>query len=275
MAPLTGPQLKLATAHAKIDELKTVLNEFTNDIKSDGFTADTDPDTRELVLKFRVSKSTASDPNWSIAISEIAHLLRSCLDNLAWQLALLNTSTPFPNTEYPIFLYRRSKTGSSYIPNAIGKKTSGRTIGKLQSIRPKHRAMMERTQPYYGRKRRTQHPLWILHEMNNADKHRDIHFTNVANLGNVLQVVGGAPCIIARGLTIRAGMPFEDGAEFMRLGAMAAGSPVKMNPNYSVDVCFDGRCPASFANLPVIKTVRAIEKQVRDIVELFTLEFTV
>jgi len=273
--PLISPKLKLTTARTKIDELKTILNDFTNHIKSDGYTVDNDLDTNELVFKFRISKSTDADPNWSIAISEIAHLLRSCLDNLAWQLALLNNPAPFRKTEYPIFLNRRSKTGSSYIPDAICKKTSGRCYGKLQSIRPKHRAMMELTQPYHESKRKTQHPLWVLHEMNNADKHRDINFTNVANLGNVFQLFGGAPFMMAKGIKILGGVPFEEGVEFMRIGTINAGSPVKMNLNYSINVCFSGRCPESFANLPVIKTVEAIEKRVRDILELFIPEFIV
>lgn len=273
MDPLTGPQLKLEKAQSKIEGLGSALTAFGHDLKSDGITANKDPDTGEMVFRFRVTKSTAADPQWSIEISEIAHLLRSSLDNLAWQVALLNTPDPFPRTEYPIYFSRRTTTGSSYIPNAIAK-TKGRTKGKSQSIRPKHRAMMERTQPYHRQKRRQRDPLWMLHEMNNADKHRDIHFTTVANLGNVLQFLGGGPFMMGRGLTLRAGIPFEDGAEFMRIESVVAASPVKMNPNFSVGVCFNGDCPSSFAKLPVIKTLYGIKTRVEEIVEMFTPEFT-
>lgn len=90
----------------------------------------------------------------------------------------------------------------------------------------------------------------------------------------MLQFLGGAPFMIGRGLTLRAGIPFEDGAEFMRLKSLVAASPVKIKPNYSVDVCFDARCPTSFANRSVIKTMCGIEKRVKEIVEMFTPEFT-
>ena len=109
--------------------------------------------------------------------------------------------------------------------------------------------------------------------MNNADKHRDIHFTSVANLGNVLQFLGGAPFMMGRGLTLRAGIPFEDGAEFMRFKSLVTASPAQMKLNHSVDVCFDGRCPPSFDKLPVIKTMRGIETRVKEIVEMFNPEF--
>lgn len=273
MDPLTGPLLKLEKTQSKIEGLRSALTAYGNDLKSDGITVKKDPDTGEMVFRLRVTKSTTADPNWSIEISEIAHLLRSCLDNLAWQVALLNTHNPFLRTEYPIYLSRRTTTGSSYIPDAISK-TKGRTKGKSQSIHSKHRAMMEKTQPYHRRKCRQRDPLWMLHTMNNADKHRDIHFTTVANLGNVLQIFGGAPSMIARGLTLRAGIPFEDGEELMRIKSLIAASPVKMNPKYSVDVCFDGRCPSSFAKLPVIKTLNGIKSRVEEIVEMFTPEFT-
>lgn len=273
MDRLTGPQLKFAAAHTKIDELQTALVAFAKEIKSDGFTNDKDSSTGDLVFRFRVTKPTTPDPNWSIQISEIAHLLRSCLDNLAWQLALLNTKEPFRKTEYPIFLNRRSKDSSAYIPDAIMIKPGGRAVGKLQSILSKHRAMMEKTQPYHRRKHREQDPLWILHEMNNADKHKDIHFTNVAQLGNALQFLGGAPSIIAQGLTFRTGVPFEDGAEFLRIKSIISASSVKINPRYSINICFDGNCPTSFANLPVIRTISRIEARVKEILDMFVMEF--
>ncbi len=58
---------------------------------------------------------------WSIRMGEIAHNLRSALDGLTYQLALLETTTPLWNVQFPIFLRGTTKRRRKPRPGRSGK----------------------------------------------------------------------------------------------------------------------------------------------------------
>jgi len=91
---------------------------------------------------------------WGLLIGEVAHGLRSALDNIAWSVALKQDSL----TSFPIFIERNSDF-----------------VKRLKRLHNDVRADVEAVQPYNapnGAKRR--HPLWILNVIDIIDKHRII-----------------------------------------------------------------------------------------------------
>jgi hypothetical protein len=55
--------------------------------------------TSEYVIRGKVTKPTGEI---GVIAGDAVHNLRSALDHLAWQLALLNTAKPHPRTQFPI-----------------------------------------------------------------------------------------------------------------------------------------------------------------------------
>jgi hypothetical protein len=110
---------------------------------------------------FKVQPDVAG---WGIRVGECVHNLRSVLDNLAWYCAGLDGDPPW-STEFPIFPERRpylheGRGGGQYKISGI----------KHQGVRD----IIEKVQPWQDEHPR-QHPLWLLHELNNADKHRVVN----------------------------------------------------------------------------------------------------
>lgn len=97
-------------------------------------------------------------------IGEFLHDLRSALDHLAWQLVLHSGGKPTDKTTFPILkdVPPTNKKGQQTLPNVAG--------GVFQSAR----ALIDSSQPYQLGPRHTEHPLWILHQLWNIDKHRHV-----------------------------------------------------------------------------------------------------
>lgn len=223
-------------------------------------------------------------PDWSVIIGEVAHSLRSALDGLIYQLALLKTKTPMMDTiqQFPIFLVGRSKrphTSSGGMPaqfefprSAKGRLIKQRRFGRsmISNLSPKHQALIEQLQPYKHGGGGRSNPLMLLKEFNNTDKHRLI--TTVAVLW------GAGPAIGGRGDDF--GYPFrpykgrfhgrvlEDGKRFGEAPLGVCVSP-KLMPLLSF-----GEEVAGVKGLPVPGTLKRIAEQVAEIVEGFGPEFT-
>jgi hypothetical protein len=97
-------------------------------------------------------------------IGEFLHDLRSALDHLAWQLVLHDGGQPSGDTSFPILKVTPSanKQGEQTLPNVAG--------GLLTPAR----ALIDGAQPYRLGARYADHPLWMLHQLWNIDKHRHV-----------------------------------------------------------------------------------------------------
>jgi hypothetical protein len=106
-----------------------------------------------------------------VIIGDVVHNLRSALDHLAWQLAILDGCEPPPAlTEFPIFLKesdyeaRTPKTGEP-------RRASG--LFKVRGLDPNDQAMVKSMQPFHTHPSDPKGaPLWVLHDLANIDKHR-------------------------------------------------------------------------------------------------------
>lgn len=271
MHPLDGPRLKIRRAESHIKGLQLADANFRKFARYGVVVAELNPRTKKYMLRALVNILPPED--LGICIGEAAHNLRSALDGLTWQLALLNTDTPADNTQFPIFmrgttkLRRKPKQGKgrgSLIPHFA---KDGRNL--IRSLRPEHQAAFEALQPYKRGNRGDRNPLYLLQELNNADKHR------------LLQVAGGKPAGYMSGgvwgddplpdFHIDLGGVFEDGAIVGHLAASDA-SKVRVDQMIPPFIGFWKGCPA-LRGAGVCLWLSKMAEHVSEIVESFVPEF--
>lgn len=159
-------RLKLLSAKSDIDSLTDEISRFITDETIHRVTTTRDPTTdRETRM---VSATQMPDKKWGIKIGTVAHCLRSALDNLIWDLASRNGNTPFRQTCFPIHL-----AADEFQDKAL----KGRGA-RLQSLSVEDQEKVRHEQPYFANNGYKNDPLWLLHELNNIDKHRVIPVTH-------------------------------------------------------------------------------------------------
>ncbi len=124
-----------------------------------------DPESDKHIVRVHLDRHPAV--RWGVYIGDIVHNLRSALDHIAWQLAALEGPPP-GQTEFPIF------ADESRFRTIDKKGDPGRRSGlyKMVGIGDCGKALIEWAQPYHRRSEAKSAPLWMLHELWNADKHR-------------------------------------------------------------------------------------------------------
>jgi hypothetical protein len=107
-----------------------------------------------------IDEITPMDPaRVPVVVGEVLQNLRSALDHLIGDLERGNGMQRDSEFEFPIYW-----DGARY------KKESPR---RIKGVPAAAAAIIERNQPYHRRAPSYKdHPLWILHDLNNADKHR-------------------------------------------------------------------------------------------------------
>jgi hypothetical protein len=183
--PLSGPFEKLRRAAVRIQDLDRQIDEFRFENKYGIVVSELEPCGEYYALR-AVAKS---EPplEWGVIVGEIAHNLRSALDNLMWQLIIANGLDPEnldpkkPYPAFPIFKFFKDQNGSGFCNEGV------RHVARL---RPEHAKWIEENQPY-NTSDVNQSCLWLLHEINNADKHRVLQVAGSA-FGRDVVVIGGA-----------------------------------------------------------------------------------
>lgn len=160
MNELDGPRGKLDRAAEHIKTLNEIVRKWY----------DTKPlrvipkqfNSNDMTYTFRVEYAPIP-LSFGIIAGDIFHNLRSALDHLVWQLALLTTSAPFDRTAFPICI------------NDNGE--SRRHIKRLlQHVTDDARQVIDSLQPYHTGdvEEAKTHALWFIDQMSNFDKHRII-----------------------------------------------------------------------------------------------------
>jgi hypothetical protein len=200
-------------------------------------------------------------PQWETVVGEIVHNLRSALDQLAYQLALLNRADDdaLRGCEFPIFVDRDRFNG--------GSKGSG--VYKMRALATRDQHIIESVQPFDF----PEHPLWVLQQMSNSDKHRlGVSFADTIGLPVTI-----GPRFIDLDASMERWEPlgsYEDGQVIQIFKVVRTGlNPrveVKFRPTISVTVDEGiGRTPSHIGQV-VPKLLRIVDQ----IVETFALRFT-
>lgn len=163
-----GPQAKLSRARELRDQLNSYVKQhFSDKSHLPTLAVRLDSTTRESVLFVQdVPPLGAFFERVSILAGDIVNNLRSTLDHLVHELALHHTGG---GIQYP----KRTKFPIAETPRDYG----GLEARSLEEVAPQHRAIIESFQPYHPMDADVSvglyfHPLAMLRDLSNADKHR-------------------------------------------------------------------------------------------------------
>lgn len=204
-ASLAGARNKIDRANKHFDEVNAAVEIALGAEDKSNLTPPYEyrPDRQELIIASPKPKPV--DPALPLAIGDCLHNLRSALDHLAFQLAVLNGKAVEAETKisFPVCLTDADFKG------LIRKKVAPFIGGKAL-------AAIERLQPYQTGNLRENDILWVLSQLDIIDKHRllvvvarhlrPIGFTAINPDGDVFDRV----------LPETSWKPMEDGAEILR-----------------------------------------------------------
>ena len=162
---LGGVVAKFNRAKHQFDVLRTEMGSFSDQDPQPHFSRGYfDTDTWQWIERFQIREPPPL--RWGVMLGECVHNLRSALDHLVCQLTLLDGGTmeDCAQTQFPI----ASKCEAQF------ERMANSRIPRLSK---RHRAMIKRAQPYRAGDSAWKHPLAILADLSNADKHRLINPT--------------------------------------------------------------------------------------------------
>jgi hypothetical protein len=286
--PLDSAHEKLERADKHLVALKERVQRFEN---SHPYRVEMDLNAQGVEFPVRLRVVDAAPVlAWGAIIGDVVYNLRAALDHVVWALTIDGQRTypphpvkrPWIRTEFPIFKHEGKSTTDA------GTWKNG-APDKLWGVRQDLHAVIEGLQPFRSRKHPpAEHPLWVLQELNNIDKHRAIPTLGLVVVPKGVQVrttleVFGMPLppgfqddLRLDPIEIHSG-PFEDGAPLgrVKLGGTlvvpVAVLPMYMEPEASIDVLFGKGTPTEgkLARPGLI----ASRDCVRRIVERFEDEF--
>jgi hypothetical protein len=161
---ITGVMLKLERAEEHLDTLDARIGEY---LVGKPYTSireyDPQHDTRPAGIRITKQPPTSL----ALVIGDYLHNLRSGLDHLAWQLVIASGGQPSTRTEFPI-----------YKDSAVYQRGTGGVV-IYPFLAPDVGTFIESLQPYHRGEDAVLHPLWVLHELSNIDKHRTLHIASM------------------------------------------------------------------------------------------------
>lgn len=158
---MTLAEERLALILIKVERAKQHLSELEGsrqrflDTEPYAFASKRDPQTGDTVV-YMTRVETPPAEIGPIA-GDVVHNLRSALDHLACQLVIANGMAPTKQTSFPIY-----DAAAKYHAGQMGK-IKGATAAAINEI--------DQIEPYQSGKG---HLLWVLHELDIADKHRTL-----------------------------------------------------------------------------------------------------
>ena len=121
-----------------------------------------------LLIRYQDVKEP--DLRFGVILGEIVHDLRSALDHLIHALVLRGRRRPYPGNQFPIYDRQFPDPRNPSRPNWVEGSTAD-----LQGVHKRYRAIIQEVQPYHRRHRAKFHPLYVLNQLWNTDKHNIVH----------------------------------------------------------------------------------------------------
>lgn len=250
----------LESAREKIHRANENILHLNADIAR--FLTDTEPtvklrDDEQLGQKLVGVEGRIIPPlRYAVVAGEIVHHLRSALDHVAFQLVVSNKGTPSTKTEFPVFV-----DSDEYV---------SKHAAKVQGMSDRAKALIESLQPFkQGHTAALDHPLWIVHQLDVADKHRLL--VVIARRTTLQHVISSgpwpAPSTYTSGVTIDSVSPDSSTQANAVVARLTVAPNVKVNPSVACELVFDRIGRSQFE--PVIPTLQNLSDTVRSTAELF------
>lgn len=271
-------QLRLSIVNTHIATLTEMWGDFFDSNKH--YPLDLIPINGGTEHELRIPEVPILNPAGAVILGDIAHGLRSVLDNLACQLAYRHHieeggtdtfATVTKQVAFPICTYKKGDVnkgpGEPFSPTNKRYGPIGKYLPALESFQP------------YAVDKPTHHFLWLLSVLNNADKHRMLVVVAAAVVSTMMKClakpVEGPDGNWSVGFTIPQVIymgkhPFVAGRALGRIkcGDIAAIRGQFDQPSISAKLIF-GPDEASLADLPVKDILFGNAKLVHRIVKQF------
>jgi hypothetical protein len=271
--PLDGAIAKVNRAREHIEALSEAIQSTVKGYRYRVVVAERDthhPGYR--ALRIETQNDLVLPISWSVIVGEVAHDLRSALELLAYQLLLLNQPTSRALTEVTFPIRIHGPRSSKSKPDRWGKNAA-------RLFKREHMAMIQRLQPYHRKNGKRRNHLWLLHEVNRADKHRLIQLASVAMARIEAQRVTlmGDPndrtyTPMVGNLLVRNRVPFKDSAKVGRIETLDTQHNVQVNVAVAAEVVFLQGCKA-VQGFPVITVLHGAANTVSRVLQLAHGEF--
>lgn len=175
--PLDGPRAKLRRGNLHLDALERQIEAA---FKGRAYTTvrESYPERGYYVFRAKVNRPINAG-NMGLALGDAAHNFRSALDHLVWQLSYgpRIDGIPAPNP----------KDRSQWPISDHGPDFDSRGVQQIRQVQPRAAAIIRAVQPYHLPDP-SLHPLALVRELDNTDKHRLIPV--VAAVFDTIQQVG-------------------------------------------------------------------------------------
>jgi hypothetical protein len=183
---------KVNRANRHIDELHSVIRRYI-DTSPYKIGRKTDPQTGEVV--YYLLEAPPIPEEMALIAGDVLQNLRSALDHLAWALVETNGCRPNERTCFPIMEGK-----------PLTRDDKNRFDRKIEGMGQEAKDIIRSLNPYKG----GNDDLWLLHRLNNIDKHRTIFTVGFAvrSISTSYQQIGALP-------TFQTG-PLENGSELFR-----------------------------------------------------------
>jgi hypothetical protein len=174
MASVANVRLKLDWAKQHADTVKADIQRWT-DVQSKNFTAVTigkELDDQTGCFVFKVTKFDPLPIRWSLMVGDALYNFRAALEYLAWHLVRAGTE---PQPRYP---------RSVQFPISANQEEFAKSIKtRLPGVKPTHLTIVESHQPYHAAQQASPHPLSVLVELSNTDKHYELQGAFIRHFG--------------------------------------------------------------------------------------------
>ena len=155
MHPLDDPRNKMRRAREHLEELSRETASYR---ATDTYSISREVSADGILAVYRITPTAIPGPRIGTIVGDIVHNMRSALDHMVWQLALLKSSRPYRFTAFPVF---KDET----------EEHSKRICSVLRDVPEEAADLIKRLQPYHAGNEPENSPLWILHALWNTDKH--------------------------------------------------------------------------------------------------------
>lgn len=263
---LAGVVAKFNRSKQQFDVLRSEMKEF---FELDPAPHDSrgyfDPETWEWIERFQVREPPPL--RFGVVLGDCLHNLRSALDHLICQLTLLDggTMADCTKTQYPI-------------ASESEEQFEGMANYRIPKLSKRHRAMVKQTQPYRAGDGAFAHPLSILAELSNTDKHRVLNPTFSVMKSDAASVLGGivdhyqgdGPDPAKSWRMLDSGSRLEHGTAWLRVGF----DREILTERPSVEVGGLLRTGLAFGDIGMdADSYRHIAEYVRKVIEIFMRRF--
>jgi len=258
-----GPWAKLVRAREQIESLQGDSQRFFQRNRYGVLVGELNRQTG--MYELRVGETPDIPSLWAVRVGEIVHDLRSALDGLVCQLAIHSN----PGTDWRICEQRR--TGFPIFIDGPDSSARPRFSRKaLSYLLPTLITRIERLQPYKRGNGHRSSPLWVLHEMSNADKHRVIPIVAGRLLGTLLTPTDWWDIQSAH---MKARVWLKSGAKIGEVYPRPPERHVYVYVSLVPEIAFGEGCD-TVERRPVIPTLVGIANHAQKIIESFTGEFS-